>query len=323
MSGMQSKPKVALYWAASCGGCEIAILEIWEKLLDLAAAVEIVFWPVAMDAKYRDVEAMPDQSIDLCLFNGAIRTAENERMARLLRRKSKVLAAYGSCACMGGIPALSNLYARQDTLNRAYLESESVENPEGIVPQTTTQAPEGELELPRFYERVAALDQVVDVDYYIPGCAPVGEQTWNVLTAVLTNALPEPGSVVGVNPKTVCDECEKIKEEKRVKQFVRPFEIKADPQRCLLEQGIICMGPATRAGCKAQCLSVNMPCRGCYGPAEGVTDQGAKMLSAVGSIVDSNEPAEIEEVLRTVADPVGTFYRFSLSHSVLKGAKDA
>jgi len=85
------KLKFAFYWAASCGGCEIAVLDINEKILDVVAIADIVFWPVALDYKYKDVEAMPDKSIDICFFNGAIRTEENEHMAKLLRQKSKIL----------------------------------------------------------------------------------------------------------------------------------------------------------------------------------------------------------------------------------------
>ncbi len=103
------KPKFAMYWAASCGGCEIAVLNIHEKILDVDANFEVVFWPVAMDAKYKDVEAMEDGSILLTLFNGAIRNDENEHIAKLLRRKSKLLVAFGSCANEGCMPALANL----------------------------------------------------------------------------------------------------------------------------------------------------------------------------------------------------------------------
>ncbi len=78
-----------MYWAAACGGCEIAVLNIHEGILDVDANFDVVFWPVAMDAKYKDVEAMEDGSITLCLFNGAIRNGENEEMAHLLRRKSQ------------------------------------------------------------------------------------------------------------------------------------------------------------------------------------------------------------------------------------------
>ena len=88
---MSEKLRFAFYWAASCGGCEIAVLDINEKILDVVAHADIVFWPVAMDIKYKDVEAMPDQSIDVCFFNGAIRNSENEHMAKLLRTKAKIL----------------------------------------------------------------------------------------------------------------------------------------------------------------------------------------------------------------------------------------
>jgi len=86
---MADKLKLGLYWAASCGGCEIAIVELREKIIDLDAAADILFWPVAVDAKYKDVEAMPDGHMDVFLFNGAIRTSENEEMAHLMRKKSK------------------------------------------------------------------------------------------------------------------------------------------------------------------------------------------------------------------------------------------
>ena len=90
-----AKPKFAMYWAASCGGCEIAVLNTHEKILDVDANFEVVFWPVAMDAKYKDVEAMEDGSILLTLFNGGIRNDENAQLARLLRKKSKILVAFG------------------------------------------------------------------------------------------------------------------------------------------------------------------------------------------------------------------------------------
>src|SRR3989304_3019701 len=98
---LRTKPKLALYWAASCGGCEIAVLDIEERILDVAANFDIVFWPVALDFKTRDVEALDDGAITLCLFNGAIRTDDNARMARLLRKKSRLLVAFGSCAGAG------------------------------------------------------------------------------------------------------------------------------------------------------------------------------------------------------------------------------
>jgi F420-non-reducing hydrogenase small subunit len=313
-----SKPKLALYWAASCGGCEVAVLDVEEKILDVAGFFDLVFWPCAMDFKYQDVEAMPDGSIDLCLFNGAIRTSENEHMAHVLRAKSKVLVAFGSCAMDGCIPGLANLTTREAILQTAYHETPSTLNPDGVRPTPLTAVAEGELEIPEFYESVRTLGQTVPVDYYIPGCPPQPPQILAVLGAVMQGAqLPPPGAVLGAGEKTCCEECGRPRNEKRLKRFYRVWEIEPKQDECLLDQGIICMGPATRSGCGALCVKANMPCRGCYGPAPSVIDQGAKMISALSSVIDSTDPAEIDRILEGIADPAGTLYRFSVPRSML------
>ncbi len=320
--GKPDKPKLALYWAASCGGCEIAVLDIQDKILDVDATFDIVFWPVAVDFKVRDVEAMADGEIDLCLFNGAVRNSDNERMAHLLRRKSKVLVAFGSCAHEGCIPALSNTTTLGATLDWVYDTSPSTDNPDGVRPQVETATPSGSIDLPQLWETVRTLDQVVNVDYYVPGCPPQAHQIWAVLEAVIGALqdgaeLPPVGTVLGAGEKTCCDECPRLRQERKLKRFVRPHEIIPDPELCLLDQGIVCMGPATRSGCGGLCVSAGVPCRGCYGPPPNSRDQGAKMISALASVIDSQNPEEIEEILDGIVDPVGTFYRFSLGHATL------
>ncbi|MGB3129083.1 MAG: oxidoreductase, partial [Dehalococcoidia bacterium] len=278
-----AKLKLGLYWAASCGGCDVAVLDVNEKILDVAEMADIVFWPIALDFKYHHVEAMPDKDIDICLFNGAVRSSEQESIAKLLRAKSKTMVAFGSCACFGGIPALANFATRADIMERAYIEAPSNDNPDKVLPQIKTQVAEGELELPELYDTVLTLAQVVDVEYFVPGCPPPVPLILKVVEAIATNNLPPPGAVIA-SDKTLCDECDRKKEEKKISKIYRPHEIDPDPERCLLEQGILCMGPATRGGCGALCIKVNMPCRGCFGPPAGVIDQGAKMVSAVASI---------------------------------------
>jgi F420-non-reducing hydrogenase small subunit len=315
---MSKKGKLALYWAASCGGCEIAVLGINDKILKVAEAFDIVFWPVAVDAKVRSIEKMEDKSIDLCLFNGAIRTSEQEYMARLLRQKSKVLVAFGSCAHEGCIPALANMTHKEAIFQTAYHDTPTTDNPDGIRPQTETEVDEGTLYLPFFYETVKTLDQTVDVDYYLPGCPPEPERIWDALTAILTNELPAPGSVIGANT-TVCDDCPREREEKKISEFKRTWEIIPDPDKCLLDQGLICCGIATRAGCGALCPTVGSPCIGCYGPNEGVEDFGARMMSALASVIDSDDPEEIERIIQEgIPDPMGSFYRFSMAHGELR-----
>jgi len=317
---MSAKPKakLALYWAASCGGCEIAVLAINEKILDVAAAFDIVFWPCATDGKVRDVEKMADGGIDVCLFNGGIRTSEQEYMARLMRRKSKVLVAFGSCACEGCIPGLANMNTKEEIFNNTYQETFSTENPGNVRPQPATQVPEGTLHLPVFYDTLKTLDQTVPVDYYLPGCPPEAERIWDAVTAILEAKLPAPGSVIG-SDTTVCDDCPRKRSEKKIKKFRRTWEIIPDEETCLLEQGLLCCGIATRAGCGALCPKVNSPCIGCYGPTGGVQDYGAKLMSALASVIDADKPEEIDRIIREgIPDPVGSFYRFSLAHSLLR-----
>jgi F420-non-reducing hydrogenase small subunit len=319
----KEKLKIGFYWAASCGGCEIAVLDINEKILDVVQIADIVFWPVAMDIKYKDVEAMPDKYIDICFFNGSVRNSEQEHMAKLLRKKSKTLVAFGSCAQEGCIPGLANLHNRKEVLSKVYLESKSVSNPNGIVPQTETKVNEGVLKIPEFYDTVKTLDQTVDVDYYLPGCPPPVKLIANAVEAIAKNELPPKGSVLAPL-KSVCDECPRKKENKKISKIYRVHEKVPEPEKCLLEQGIICMGPATRSGCGAQCLTVDMPCTGCGGPCPNSPEQGAAMISALASILGLEEEKEkysdkdVVELMAQIKDPVGTFYMYSLPSSLLR-----
>ncbi len=318
-----AKPKLGLYWAASCGGCEIAVLDTQLKVLEIAAFFDIVFWPCAMDFKYEDVRAMADGEITLTLFNGAIRSSENYEMAKLLRRKSKVLCAFGSCASDGCIPGLANFTNLASILQYVYDDSPSTVNPEHQRPQTSYDVPEGKLSLPTLWNTVRTLPQVVDVDYIIPGCPPQPQRIGEVVDAVIDilqngKPLPPKGTVLGADPRACCEECPRKRDIKKIRSFVRPHEIVADPEVCLLEQGILCMGPATRGGCGAKCVKAGVPCRGCYGAPAGVRDQGAKMASALAGVIDSTDPEEIDQIIGGIADLVGTLYRFSLPSSTLR-----
>lgn len=319
-----SKLNLGIYWAASCGGCDVAILDIHEKILDVNDACRIHLWPIAMDFKYKEVEELQDSFLDLTLFNGAVRNSENEELARLLRKKSKVMVAFGSCAHTGGIPALANLYDKTDLLNRVYVESESTVNPEKIIPTPKTEVEEGVVEIPEFYDRVYSLAQVVDVDYFVPGCPPNPERIWEVLELVISGKeLPPKGSVIGATNKSLCDECEREKmDDKKIAEFKRIDRMIPDPEICFLDQGLICLGPVTRGGCGQQCVKQSaVPCRGCYGLPPDISDQGAKMISSLASLIDSNDPDKIKEILDQQPDLAGYFYRFSMSESLLERRK--
>jgi len=316
-----AKPKIAFNWASSCGGCEIAIFELGTKLVDVSSKVDIVFWPAIFDYKYSDLDAMPDKSIDVTFFNGAIQTSENEHLAKVFRDKSKTLVAFGACATGGGIPALANTTSRDKIFASSFKETPTTDNPENVMPQTNFHVKEGELTIPEFYNTVRTLDQTVDVDYYVPGCPPIGDQVEKVIMQFVNGDVPPKGAVLGASDKSLCHECKRIKTDRKITKLVRTFQTIPDPEKCLLEQGIICMGPATRGGCGSICLDANQPCRGCYGPLPNVIDQGGKMLSALSSIFDAESEEDIQKLADSVPDPIGTFYRFGLARSLMRRTK--
>ena len=316
------KLKIGFYWAASCGGCEIAVLDINEKILDVVAIADIVFWPVAIDIKYKDIEVMEDESIDILFFNGGIRTSENEHLAKLLRKKSKLLVAFGSCACEGGIPGLANLSSKDEIFKTIYVDSVSTKNSSNLYPHTSTKVKEGELTLPTFNSRLKTLDQIVNVDYYLPGCPPPTSLIENAIEAIKSGELPPKGTILAPM-RAVCDECTREKKDKMVKEFKRIYDFEPDPNLCFLNQGIICMGIATRGGCNASCLQANGPCTGCGGPTPDAKDQGMKMLSAIASMAGLEDEGnltedELQKLLDQIKDPTGSFYMYSLANSFLK-----
>lgn len=315
---MSEKPKVGFYWCGTCGGCEESVVDLAENILTVVEAVDIIFWPVAMDFKKDDVRAMPDGSIAVSLINGTIRNSEDVEIVELLRRKSGLVVAYGSCAHLGGIPGLANFWNKEAIFETVYKEAPSLYPPNDIYPQEEVIQDGIRLELPKFYDTARRLDEVIPVDYYIPGCAPNPQLLLDAVLAILSGNLPPNGSILSPN-RNMCDSCpmERSEEKIKVTEFYRPHEIIPNPGQCLLEQGVLCMGPVTRIGCGELCMRANMPCRGCYGPTDEVKDMGTKFASAIGSIIDIDE-SQVEELLKKYPGYMGIVYMFSLPSSILQ-----
>lgn len=327
---MSEKIKIAIPQGATCSGCDIAILDLDVEILKLLEVADITFAPLVTDIKLKDVEAMEDGEITLCLYHGAVRNSENEHIAKLLRKKSKIMVAYGVCAAFGGIPGLANVTSRKRILDTVYEDTATTVNPEHTRPQTRHVSPEGHnLELPELFEDVRALDDVVDVDYIIGACPPTREMNVKLLQVVLDfvkgKAPLPPKGIILASERTLCEECPREKPEKVIIDEIKSVDYtELDPEKCFLEQGIICFGPATRAGCDSKCIKVNMPCRGCMGPTAAVLDHGGSMLSALASVLRVSDAEaqvpeeEIEKLMEKIRDPLGTLYRFTLPKSLLK-----
>lgn len=327
---MPEKIKIAIAQGATCSGCDIAVLDLDVELLKLFEVADLTFAPLAADIKFKDVEAMADGEITLCLYHGAVRNSENKHVAKLLRKKSKIVVAYGACAAFGGIPGLANVTTKQNILNTVYEDTATTVNPEHTRPQTDYVSPEGhKLELPDLFEDVKALDDVIDVDYIVGACPPTREMNVKLLQVVLDfvkgKADLPPKGIILASERTLCDECPRQKPDKVFIDEIKSVDYtELDPDKCFLEQGILCFGPATRAGCDSKCIKVNMPCRGCMGPTAAVLDHGGSMLSAFSSVLkisgsEAELPEEeIEKLMAKMRDPLGTLYRFTLPKSLLK-----
>ncbi len=319
---MAEKPKVAICWLGGCGGCDEAVVDINEAVLSVAAAVDFVLWPVALDFKYESIGALGKDEIALSIINGNVRNTDHEEVAKLLREKSRLVLAFGACACIGGTPGLANLRTREDIFGWVYRDAPTVVNPKGNMPQPSTNVNGQELTLPAFTEQALPLDRVIDVDYYLPGCPPPPQLVLNAVSAVLEGNLPRRGSTLAPR-KALCDTCPRNKTKPasvNIKKFNRIHEVVADSS-CFLAQGIMCAGPATRGGCGEACININMPCRGCFGPVEGVTDAGAKLISALAPIIDADNEEEIRQAVSSIGDMTGYAYRFSVPSSILSKKK--
>ncbi|MBY9018850.1 MAG: hypothetical protein KGD66_08455 [Candidatus Lokiarchaeota archaeon] len=115
--------------------------------------------------------------------------------------------------------------------------------------------------------------------------------------------------------KTVCSHCDRDYVDKVPTDLKRDYVGLPNTETCFLEQGYICLGPVTQAGCGTICPNkANAPCLGCYGPPVGVKDQGAKFISTLGALCADKDPSEI---LKSIIDPAGLFNRFTLADSTL------
>ncbi len=312
-----SKPKLAYYLAGGCAGCDISMVDLADYLVDVLTAVEVVFFaPTLVDVKYEDFEKLPDGSVDVGFFSGNVRNKEHEHMAKVMRDKCKILIAFGICACTGGIKGLVNLFETEEILEKVYKETASADNPDGVLPSPKVVVDgKYELELPELTP-ARALDQVVEVDYYIGGCPPHYEPLRKAVSALLEGNLPPKGSWI-TGGHAVCDVCprnpvKKGKKKRSVVEVKRVIEGEIPEDKCLLESGYLCLGPVTQGDCGALCPKVNMPCRGCGGPLPGTKDYGLAAINTIAAVLED------KDLIQKFLDPVYLVYRYSLPKTMLR-----
>lgn len=311
----------AAYAFSSCAGCDVAIVNLGEKLLSLSEKIEFVYWTTATDFKLDDLKSYKE--LDLAIIAGSVRTSGHEELVKLLRQKSKLMVALGSCACYGGIPSLANLYDKNELLNTVYVESPSSSG-EKETPKPLTKLGKFELTLPEFRDRCDPVDYATNINVYVPGCPPQEGTLDRFLGAVdeYCQTSSVPNGLVLASEKTLCDTCSrKLPKKISIDKLYRVHEIKLDETKCFLQQGVLCLGPVTRGGCDEKCIKANMPCKGCMGPIPAVKDPGAKLISVLGTILQSDKEKQLgEEGLKKIIDDTydltGSLYTYLIPLSL-------
>ncbi|MGY5871840.1 MAG: F420-nonreducing hydrogenase [Candidatus Thorarchaeota archaeon] len=282
---------------SSCWGCFQSLVDIHLNLATVLPALDIKYWQAVVDYKLSDLEGYEDKSIAVGLYEGMARTEEDVHLLKIMRDKCQTLISFGTCSCFGGIPGLANFSTLEECLDVKFRENKTVTG--GEVPSEN---------LPKIESVVVPNNTIVDFDIYLPGCPPTSKLILTAVTALLN------GQPIELEPHTVCHYCAREKKETPVEKILRPYEGIADPDRCLLEQGYICVGSATWGLCEGLCVNMGATCRGCYGPPPPIMqDQGANAMSMLGTYA----PLPPEEIKEQVQDPLGLFNRFTYTTSHL------
>ena len=178
-----TRPKLATVWLDGCSGCHMSFLDLDERLLQLAAQVDVVCSPVV------DPKGYPE-GVDIALVEGAVSSVHDTDKARLIRARTKFVIAVGDCAVTGNVPAMRNQYEVEALFQRAYVENATwPETPEMRKARLPV------IDVPP-HERIARpLHEVIKVDLHVPGCPPPADAFWFVLTELLAGRLPDPSEL--------------------------------------------------------------------------------------------------------------------------------
>ena len=256
-------PKVCFTQLSSCWGCYQSLIDDYgSDLVSILTSIEIVYFPAVVDFKLKDLEDLPDGSVDLGFVEGNTRTSEDIHLAKLTRQKCKVVVALGSCACFGGIPSLANLYSREELIERKYVTAESIAGGKGLPT----------VNVPSIEESIKALHEIIDVDIWIPGCPPITDHLVAAFKYILSLPETEPADI------SVCDIC------------------KRDP--CFLDEGILCFGAFTSGTCEMKCPNVNEICYGCTGATKNINKDKANKLIEVVTSKSALSDHEVADILK-------------------------
>jgi NAD-reducing hydrogenase small subunit len=172
---IEPRLKIATCSLAGCFGCHMSLLDLDERLFELADRVELDRSPLT------DIKELGE--CDLGLIEGGVCNAENVHVLIEFRARCKILIAIGACALNGGVPAMRNQFDLKDCLEESYLRGIGLVDPQ--IPSDP--------EIPLLLDQVHPVHEVVKIDYFLPGCPPSADAIWTFVNQLLSGqplALP-------------------------------------------------------------------------------------------------------------------------------------
>lgn len=286
----KAKVKLNIEWLSACGGCDVSIVDLHEKILDVLDAVEILRFPVATDVK-------DYPQADVGLISGAVRTEHDRHAAEKMRESCKLIIAFGTCAVYGGIVGAALAHSREEILDRVYLHNRTTKG--SVVPDR---------EISPLEVGVLPIDEVIPVDLYLPGCPPHPAFTFDALISLVTGREPK------ARDESVCGRCKRTMVKTDVSRIKESHEGMPDPGKCFLSQGYVCMGSVTLDRCMAPCPNIGVACAGCAGPTMQIlTEPNRDIRTELGERMERLTALKAEHVVATIEQQAKTHYAYAMA----------
>jgi F420-non-reducing hydrogenase small subunit len=294
------KTVIATEWLSGCGGCDLAIVELRERLIELVVKATFAHWPMLVDSK----DIAP---VEIGILTGGVRSDHDRNVALKTRESCGMLIAFGTCAVYGGIGGCAGFHGREEILKAVYREELTMVS--GELPGTGDSLGAGEL--PRLENKVVPLGSVLRVDVSMPGCPPHPDYISESLNALMEGGRPP------ANRRTVCSLCTR----KMVKTGTARLKRWADgipgPDTCFLSQGYLCFGSVTMERCQSPCPNKGAICTGCAGPSlDVIVEPNREMRTGVASLMSGMTRIRFDEIVRHIEEQAKTSYAYVLSSPI-------
>lgn len=288
------KVRLNTEWLCDCGGCHVALVDLHEKILTFLDSVKIQKCPVLTDEK-----GYPEA--DIGIVTGSIRTEHDRHAALEMRKKCTTIIAFGTCAVYGGFHGAGLAHTRDEIMEHVYLKNPTTR---------TTELPSDSIS--ELSHVVTPIDEVIDVDLYMPGCPPHAHFIFEALSNLVS------GKEIRSTNHTVCGGCQRVMKKTDVSTIRESHEGQSDDDICFLSQGYICLGSATLDRCLAPCPNHGAMCTGCAGPTMQILSEPTRDIRVeVAERMSKLTQIPYETVIQHIEKSAKTHYAYAMATKMI------